>query len=298
MHWDVNASRNKPEGFEANIRGLSESDTPGRRKRMLHPKGVAGTGMPRGAIALSCVIHAVIILFIIWLCPSISGRGGSGQTESDTSLLADDSAGSLFAATVTVTEPTSQPLSEPQPQFTVPDCIPPLPVEVFSAQPISAFVPIPPQLPLAAFPPLATPLAKADAAPKNGNTNHSTRPRSSENSGIQRGSGAGEGGNGAGKAGYVPPQFLLRYKPTYPEEARAARLEGTVLLLVSIGTDGHVTGSSVQSSCGHPVLDRAALQAVRSWRFYPARQDGRAIATRVEVPVRFRFEERSVAYSN
>ncbi len=88
-------------------------------------------------------------------------------------------------------------------------------------------------------------------------------------------------------AGYVPPQFRLRYKPPYPPEARAQRWEGTVLLLVSVDAAGRVTRAAVRHSCGHPVLDRSALDSVRTWRFEPARQNGLTTAAEVEVPVRF-----------
>jgi protein TonB len=61
------------------------------------------------------------------------------------------------------------------------------------------------------------------------------------------------------------------------------------MLLVAVDASGHVTGTSIRQSSGHPVLDRAALQAVQNWRFEPARREGLAVAAQVEVPVRFRF---------
>jgi protein TonB len=103
--------------------------------------------------------------------------------------------------------------------------------------------------------------------------------------------GAGRGGG----TGYVPPQFRLRYKPPYPQEARAQCLEGTVLLLVSVDAKGRVTDASIRQSSGHAVLDRVATETVRSWRFDPARQDGASVASQVEVPVRFRFEDHRIA---
>src|SRR5206468_2930009 len=101
------------------------------------------------------------------------------------------------------------------------------------------------------------------------------------------------GGAGVGpqNAGYVPPKFLVRYKPPYPEEARVQHLEGTVLLLVSIDAEGHLTSTEIGRSCGHPRLDRAAFSAVQSWRFSPALQNGVPIATKVELPVSFKFEK-------
>ena len=58
----------------------------------------------------------------------------------------------------------------------------------------------------------------------------------------------------------MPPQYLLRHTPLYPAPARAQRFEGVVLLLVAVDADGRVTNASVRQSCGHLVLDRAALE--------------------------------------
>lgn len=99
-----------------------------------------------------------------------------------------------------------------------------------------------------------------------------------------------EAGRGGGGDGFIPPQFLLRHKPAYPEQARAQGLEGLVLLLVAVDETGRVTSVRLQRSCGHAALDRSALEAVRSWRFSPARQMDRAIPATVEIPIRFSIE--------
>jgi protein TonB len=77
--------------------------------------------------------------------------------------------------------------------------------------------------------------------------------------------------------------------PKYPFEARHRGEHGTVLLEVSIGADGTVTGVRVATSSGHRRLDRAALVALRSWRFLPARSHGEPVPTRIEFPVVFRL---------
>ena len=100
--------------------------------------------------------------------------------------------------------------------------------------------------------------------------------------------GASRGGGGGGP-GYTPPQFLMRYKPPYPEDARAQRIEGVVMLLVSVDAAGRVLSAQLSQSSGHDVLDRAALAAIRTWRFVPARQADQAVPATVEVPIRFHF---------
>lgn len=137
----------------------------------------------------------------------------------------------------------------------------------------------------------ASPIPAPAAATAKATTARSERttPRGSRAPGATPGT-AGGSGLARGGAGYMPPRFHLRYKPAYPEEARARRLEGTVLLLVSLDASGRVTEAAIRRTCGHGSLDRAALRAVRSWRFDPARQNGTAIAAQVEIPIRFRFE--------
>jgi protein TonB len=78
----------------------------------------------------------------------------------------------------------------------------------------------------------------------------------------------------------------------YPPAARAQRIEGTVLLLVTVDSAGRVTDASISQSSGHAILDRAALAAVRAWRFEPARQGGAPVIAQVELPVRFQMEKR------
>ena len=76
-------------------------------------------------------------------------------------------------------------------------------------------------------------------------------------------------------------------KPDYPEEARRQHQEGVVLLSVEVGTDGRPSSVSLKNSSGFPLLDQAAIQAVKRWTFEPARSGPLAVASRVDVPVRF-----------
>lgn len=76
----------------------------------------------------------------------------------------------------------------------------------------------------------------------------------------------------------------LRVTPRYPAEAKAARLTGTVRLLVLIGTNGAV--ADVQVLAGHPVLVEATEAAVRQWRYQPLVLNGEPVevVTTVEIP--------------
>jgi protein TonB len=126
------------------------------------------------------------------------------------------------------------------------------------------------------------PLAPANASPA---------PAASEASGTQRGA---PGGAAAGALiAALPvtqtavPRGDYQVKPTYPSDARRAGIQGTTLLGVFVGADGRVANVVVRQSAGHPDLDRAATEAVRRWRFEPARRDGEAVAMWVELPVEF-----------
>jgi len=88
-----------------------------------------------------------------------------------------------------------------------------------------------------------------------------------------------------------PPQFGAAYlnnpKPVYPSAARRMGMEGTVMLKVFVSRDGSAIKIEVAQSSGYEILDSAALQAVRNWRFIPARKGDIAVDEWVQVPVAF-----------
>jgi len=92
-----------------------------------------------------------------------------------------------------------------------------------------------------------------------------------------------------GSARRVIPRALEQQRPAYPASARRARIQGTTLLAVLIADDGRVAEIVVKESAGHPDLDEAAADAVRRWRFTPARRGDDPIAMWVELPVEFRL---------
>jgi len=63
------------------------------------------------------------------------------------------------------------------------------------------------------------------------------------------------------------------------------------LLRVHVETDGRVGDIAVQQSAGHAELDRAAADAVRQWRFEPARNEAGPVAMWVLIPVEFRLTD-------
>jgi TonB family protein len=82
-----------------------------------------------------------------------------------------------------------------------------------------------------------------------------------------------------------PPSLISLPAPVYPEMARLAGVEGTVMILVLVGKDGKVHEATVVTSL--PMLDEAALQAARGAIFRPALQQHKPVAVRVQIPMRF-----------
>ena len=81
------------------------------------------------------------------------------------------------------------------------------------------------------------------------------------------------------------PEALYKVAPSYPEDARRASIDGTVLVQALIGKDGHVKDTRVTKSI--PMLDGAAVRAVLQWTFVPAKSKGKPVAVWVAVPVKF-----------
>jgi protein TonB len=75
--------------------------------------------------------------------------------------------------------------------------------------------------------------------------------------------------------------------PRYPAEAKRNRWEGTVTLAVEVSENGSVADVNVEESSGYPLLDQAALDAVRRWTFTPATEAGRPTRSRGRVPIQF-----------
>lgn len=107
----------------------------------------------------------------------------------------------------------------------------------------------------------------------------------------QQASNGAEEMNGQEGAARTFPKYLYGSKPAYPQAARKAGWEGTVVVRVLIDTGGRVESASMRDSSGYDILDEAAVQAVKKWRFSPAQRDGVSIASLHDVRVRFRLDE-------
>ena len=93
----------------------------------------------------------------------------------------------------------------------------------------------------------------------------------------------------------LPPRPLAEatgnVQPIYPEQARQRRIEGRVVLRIVVSPQGRTASASVAKSSGSAILDQAALDAVRDYRFIPASQGGVAVVGIADLPFNFRLED-------
>jgi protein TonB len=111
-------------------------------------------------------------------------------------------------------------------------------------------------------------------------------------------SGAGSGrdsGNGPGSSGTGFAVTQARYRdtprPDYPESARRDGREGRVLLRVLVDDQGRSKQVEINSSSGSEALDRAAAEAIKRWRFHPARYGDKTVESWLRIPIEFRLAD-------
>ncbi len=145
------------------------------------------------------------------------------------------------------------------------------------ARPIVRHIPTPPQTAPAAAP-------KAESAPASLTTAPQASPAREE----------------AVPAPVVAPapvtaarfdaDYLQNPPPAFPMLSRKLHEEGKVLLLVQVSARGEAGAIQIKQSSGYPRLDDAAISAVRTWRFIPARRGTEPVASSVVVPLVFRLD--------
>ncbi len=83
------------------------------------------------------------------------------------------------------------------------------------------------------------------------------------------------------------PLYKENAPPVYPEIARIRGYEGIVLLSAEILPSGRVGEIKIRKSSGYAILDQSALQAVKPWKFEPAKRAGSPFTAWVELPIKF-----------
>jgi len=142
--------------------------------------------------------------------------------------------------------------------------------------------------------------ADFNGAAISGTTNNDAHGYGAGGIGINRNglglSGIGsERGNGQGSSGNRTALIQARYsdapKPIYPESARSEGREGRVLLRVLVDDQGRTKSVEINVSSGSEALDRAAAEAIKRWRFHPARYGDKAVESWLRIPIEFRLAD-------
>ncbi len=161
---------------------------------------------------------------------------------------------------------------------------------------VTPSVVVPPEIKLPTVGALGDPLSKVIGPPSNG-TGSGGGIGSGSGGGVGSGTGPGVGpGHGGGYGGGAyrvgggvsAPKALFAPDPEYSEEARKAKYQGTVVLWMVVGADGRPQQVRVQRSLGMG-LDEKAIEAVRQWKFEPAKLNGQAVPVQINVEVNFRL---------
>lgn len=88
----------------------------------------------------------------------------------------------------------------------------------------------------------------------------------------------------------VRPTPVKTPPPEYPENMRRDGVSGVVAVKVEIDEAGLVTNCSVSKS-SNPAFEQAAVNAVRTWKFTPAKKDGAPIKISLVIPIKFNLDE-------
>ena len=90
-------------------------------------------------------------------------------------------------------------------------------------------------------------------------------------------------------SGVIQGNLYKKVTPTYPPIARSAHVAGAVVLAAVIGKDGTIENLHVVS--GHPLLQQAAMDAVKQWRYHPYILNGEPVEVDTTVTVNFNLGE-------
>jgi len=111
--------------------------------------------------------------------------------------------------------------------------------------------------------------------------------------GFGPGFGPGSGGNLGGGVyraggGVSAPTVIYKVEPEFSEEARKAKFQGSVLILIIVDEHGNPREVRVIRAAGFG-LDENAVEAVQHWRFNPGKKDGKPVAVQATIEVNFRL---------
>ena len=301
------------------LRGMSVPGT----ERPIFSRGRSERRSPGTAFLASGAAHAGVVALLVLLTVGVAaptaitrepmrlvflampgpggGGGGGGLKQPLPPPRAQAKGTALERSPVPKPRPLTTRPPEPEPKPTPP---PPAPEPV--AKPVEPPPPEPPKplpqvvAPVAQTTPdpvdkagVLTDAAKADShGPGTGSgagTGQGTGLGEGTGAGIGPGSGGGTGGGPYRPgAGITPPSIIREVRPDYTEEARRRGLAGDVELEIVVRADGTVSNVRLLRGLGGG-LDQRAIEAVKQWRFSPAKRFGTPVDVMVEVAVEFKL---------
>jgi len=230
------------------------------------------------------------------------GGGGGGLRQPAPPPRAETKGRSVLRSPVPPPRRITTRPPDPEPKKTPPVTLEPVARPVEPPPPAAAPVPLPQVVaPVAPVP--------ADTRDRAGEIAEATKESDSHGPGSGAGAGTGQGtgigeGSGAGigpgsgggtgggpyraGSGITAPGLVREVKPDYTEEARRRGVEGDVILEIVVRSNGSVGDVKVVQGLGAG-LDQRAADAVRQWRFSPARRFGTPVDVIVEVAVEFKL---------
>ena len=259
---------------------------------------------PRVPVALSLALHGLAIVPLL-----LAGMSGSSASDDQPAALMVEL--SLAAPTAGPAAEADQPETTPEPQQQPEPPTPPVeqtevtpspqpetppPQEVAAVEPeIKLDLPPPDEPP----PPTAAEMKPvAPPKPKPPQPKPAAAPRPTAQAAVTKAPSPNLGNasitqqQAAASSSLVvfegKPRFRIPPTPAvYPPRSIELGQQGEVMVRVRLEPDGSAAEIMVWRSSSFPLLDRAALTAVRGWHFLPALRDGRPVAAWVEIPVRF-----------
>ncbi|MFL5286717.1 MAG: energy transducer TonB [Rhodopila sp.] len=258
-------------------------------RRRPAPKGSRGSRLLLIAVGLSLLVHLLSAGVVILLSPvrltehSPSEQGAvellmveqkgaepsqPGQTDTTTPQAAEPHAGAPNMAQPEKAEtmPAEKPAPTPPARDSAAEPVPPPPSPSANAAPAPAPEPVRTEPPPSSRKPAEAPVF--DFAGTDSDTNATVLSSSRI-------------------LPAMPDDRFRNRPPAYPAEAARRGETGSVLVVIHVAPNGYPTGAEVAESSGSDSLDRAAVAAVRKWRFRPAMKAG--VAVPFDMPFRFVF---------
>jgi TonB family protein len=260
-------------------------------------------------LAVSAVVHAVLIGLILWGATFHSQIAEKIQPHETVTLIAPSpdtytlapakeevSGGGGGGEHARLEAPKGKLPKMAMKQITPPQIVVRNEAPKLAVEPT---VVAPPQIRVAEnhMPSLGNPMSALPSAPPSNGIGSGGGIGSGARSGVGVGHGPGvgqgaEGGIGGGVfkvgGGISAPKPVSTPEAQYTEEARNAKTQGTCILWLIVDTEGHPRDIRVVHGLGHG-LEAKAVEAVKQWRFAPAMKDGKPVNVQISVEVGFKL---------